>query len=220
MISLSKYFEDCLKVLAGRVRREHDWRNLRWSGAWPVRKPWGNSEPERNWQLLRAPAWEAQGICRGRRTFDPVEGKDLVCQVLPHAATTVPHKGNRQPLQEKFCLLWGVGMTLVPLNQVNFSSRGRSKRFLLYKEKGELFISWYQSLPRRAERAYCPCWIFPPQILLLKNGSGLPSCSNSSRGTVLPPTHSQPFLHADVSVIAAEPRQIKPKETHHPVIRV
>lgn len=33
MISLSKYFEDCLKVLAGRVRREHDWRNLRWSGA-------------------------------------------------------------------------------------------------------------------------------------------------------------------------------------------
>lgn len=33
MISLSKYFEDCLKVLAGRIRREHDRRNLRWSGA-------------------------------------------------------------------------------------------------------------------------------------------------------------------------------------------
>jgi len=57
-----------------------------------VKKPQGNSEPERNRQRLRAPAWEAQGICRGRRTFGPVP-KDLEC---PSAGSCSHHNPTQK----------------------------------------------------------------------------------------------------------------------------
>lgn len=128
MVSLSKSFEDCLaeesqESLAGGTWYNVEcgqWGNLRGiqsqRGTGNFWKPWpgkpGACRTEGHLILQREGAWRAQA--------------------LDHVTTTQTKRRGRHFREN--CLLWGVRKTLVPLNRVNFPSRGRNWKFLFYKE--------------------------------------------------------------------------------------
>lgn len=126
MVSLSKSFEDCLEEESQEILAGGTWYYVE-------RDQWGNLrgiQNRRGTGNFWKPRAGKPGASEGHLILQR-EGA-WCAQALDHVATTQT-KRRRGHFREHF-ILWGVRRTLVPLKRANFPSRGRSWKFLFYKE--------------------------------------------------------------------------------------